>query len=927
MSTMLEQLHSDNDDENSGRVAELERKLNHVQNAFDEYVATTQIMESDMSKELKRLQSKLKRSATTNDMLKKEIEESTERLKTESKIRRRIETKHLELESRHEALQARSKNLSFNHHIERNDSTPLVRLDSGMVTEMTSNTSRGIVVGGGRRIARNSSQELETVQEQFDDTQQHKLEQVEKELEQSQSRVKELENLLKAGRETQAEYSMSPLRSTQSNMEEAYQDRGRLLNENAMLLEELSCLREILYEQEVGLTAMDGELTTVSKSIKNDKELEQEIIDLREKFEVVRSEKSVLQEKLSRLQNEQAHTSDTATDNEQATHEQLEELKCEVEELNNELNLVHDEHERSMKESELFWKNEFEKKSKPKKEDNEYAELRLEVLTLTQSLYDAQQHNISLEVALQNEEERLVRNSLNKVYNKSYVQKLENDLSDSKNDVEARKKENNLLEDELNSEKAKIRMLSEEISQMNVEFEKAQEDYSKVVEELDVVRERLQQPRQETMANNFDDDVHYSNIKRRNTEIEEEKQNMMLQLDKASSDNVLLQKKLNESIQKIIKSRKLSSSETNDEQLTVVQRETKELKWKLEEAEKTLELFAARDLKKADELMERKNAERVAEISLLRSQFTKLLEKNQTIEEKVSGTEIDIVSLKEATKTRADVANELQEEIDRVVHLVKSRTHEMDELTNTIENRMNIVENEFLLSKESESSSVHQSSRYLDTNNERKESLLPLSETKVAGDSDINNFGSNDLDSEINSTQLPMYRSGKEKIRSNDWLMDQYQTGKDENIKAAIAATMAYVTAADGVSSTESKQESLSEENLKPVSSPFEDTDMSHDVVQTNRESKTLSQNNCNARASMVKTDVDRVKVQSFRNEREIRHMISDVNKIVSAFKDVERLSMPKLTTVNAHGYFEVRQRENVQFEESRGDVDVEVRE
>merc|ERR1711971_892621 len=115
----------------------------------------------------------------------------------ESKIRRRIETKHLELESRHEALQARSKNLSFNHHIERNDSTPLVRLDSGMVTEMTSNTSRGIVVGGGRRIARNSSQELETVQEQFDDTQQHKLEQVEKELEQSQSRVKELENLLK----------------------------------------------------------------------------------------------------------------------------------------------------------------------------------------------------------------------------------------------------------------------------------------------------------------------------------------------------------------------------------------------------------------------------------------------------------------------------------------------------------------------------------------------------------------------------------------------------------------------------------------------------------------------------------------------------------------------------------------------------------
>ena len=84
---------------------------------------------------------------------------------------------------------------------------------------------------------------------------------------------------------------------------------------------------------------------------------------------------------------------------------------------------------------------------------------------------------------------------------------------------------------------------------------------------------------------------------------------------------------------------------------------------------------------------------------MLRNQFKKLHEKNETLALQVKDAESEVLSVREKQdKSRADaevravIAKDLHDEIDRAVGETNKRNQEVDELTIMMENRMSLTE-------------------------------------------------------------------------------------------------------------------------------------------------------------------------------------------------------------------------------------------
>jgi len=895
MSTILDQLNSEDDD--VGRVEHLENDLRSVRRAFGEYMSTTQDLELGMNKELSRMQGKLKHSTSANGALAKQLQSmepmlknlklsldnTKERLRTESKMRRQAEMARLESESRYEALQAKSKNKSLRldssiqmRQVERNDSLPLRMVDSGVITEMVSNTSKGFA---GR--ARDHSQvqeildELETVTEQLDSTKQ-KLKKTEDEFQKSQTLVEDLERnlqkidshdtsqdnygddktLLRELEEIRAEIDaakseiQSECTSTvQQDLGEGEKINKELMKENSTLREEVACLRDILYDQDGRggcATNVKSEKAPISKvleeaNIAHDEEMNA----LRAEFEKVSNENTLLQDKTKKLINKNASSN--------FSNDEFDQLKEEVDRLNDELKMAEDDHRKETKDTEAFWRRKNQQGMRTEKSDPENvrklreaecSEMRSEILALTESLYDAQQsrtylineldivNRLNMDLQLQNREQR------------DKMKQLEDALLDTQKVVEVKEKQIINLGNNLMSTQEEVRLLSEEMSHMNSAFEKAQEEYNVVIEELDTVGILLEKSNKEAETCNG---------------VEEAQKKGILQ-------------------------------------------HNEDLRRKLEETENAL--AAARDLKISHELKMEKlesetatTPEKNAEISLLRAQFKKINEKNEDFARQVKEAENEVLLVREKqgkfindTKTRADMAKELKDEIDHVSGEANKQNQEVDELTIMMENRMNLTEESLeMLEKEvsvviktlqtsqvvsiEESelftpmlggNSVSISDQYIRTqknetdltksieleknlqssqvvSNEESELFTPMlggnsvsisdqyittqkNETVLTKSIELeNNLQTSQVvsneESELftpvlteNSVSISdQYRTQKietdltksielevrrDQKTTNEWLVHKFQHEKDEKVKAAIAATMAYVFAA-----------------------------------------------------------------------------------------------------------------------------------
>merc|ERR1711865_392801 len=316
---------------------------------------------------------------------------------------------------------------------------------------------------------------------------------------------------------------------------------------------------------------------------------------------------------------------------------------------------------------------------------------------------------------------------------------------------------------------------------------KARENYNTVASELATVHDILKKSRKEAEMRTEQNDIQNFTISSKlSLESEDEKKVILKQLQKALSDNALLQNKLNENtdIQVRNKSDGINNIESSQ-----------------------------------DESETERSAEEKAEISLLRSQFTKLFRKNENITEKVKETEAEILSFRKATKTRTYYTEKLQNEINHAVGEAKKRNHAFDEFTISMENRMNLAEVSIAMKSLKNSNPV---------SNEKSESISSrLDEGRVTPKLDRCN--TTDPSIEENTTKLRESASNKGGKGSNEWLVQKYQKENDKKVKAAIAATMAYVLAADK-SRAQSK-------NISSAQSPFEDTDISHmcTISETNQ--------------------------------------------------------------------------------------------
>mmetsp|Transcript_12035 Transcript_12035/g.13499 ORF Transcript_12035/g.13499 Transcript_12035/m.13499 type:complete len:1061 (+) Transcript_12035:118-3300(+) len=837
MSTILDQLNSEDDD--VGRVEHLENDLRSVRRAFGEYMSTTQDLELGMNKELSRMQGKLKHSTSANGALAKQLQSmepmlknlklsldnTKERLRTESKMRRQAEMARLESESRYEALQAKSKNKSLRldssiqmRQVERNDSLPLRMVDSGVITEMVSNTSKGFA---GR--ARDHSQvqeildELETVTEQLDSTKQ-KLKKTEDEFQKSQTLVEDLERnlqkidshdtsqdnygddktLLRELEEIRAEIDaakseiQSECTSTvQQDLGEGEKINKELMKENSTLREEVACLRDILYDQDGRggcATNVKSEKAPISKvleeaNIAHDEEMNA----LRAEFEKVSNENTLLQDKTKKLINKNASSNFSNDEFDQLkkevdklkdelqmvednhkraiikkksssnfSNDEFDQLKEEVDRLNDELKMAEDDHRKETKDTEAFWRRKNQQGMRTEKSDPENvrklreaecSEMRSEILALTESLYDAQQsrtylineldivNRLNMDFQLQNREQR------------DKMKQLEDALLDTQKVVEVKEKQIINLGNNLMSTQEEVRLLSEEMSHMNSAFEKAQEEYNVVIEELDTVGILLEKSNKEAETCNG---------------VEEAQKKGILQ-------------------------------------------HNEDLRRKLEETENAL--AAARDLKISHELKMEKlesetatTPEKNAEISLLRAQFKKINEKNEDFARQVKEAENEVLLVREKqgkfindTKTRADMAKELKDEIDHVSGEANKQNQEVDELTIMMENRMNLTE-ESLEMLEKEVSVVIktlQTSQVVSI--EESELFTPMLGGNSVSISDQYITTQKNETVLTKSIELEVRRDQK---TTNEWLVHKFQHEKDEKVKAAIAATMAYVFAA-----------------------------------------------------------------------------------------------------------------------------------
>jgi len=449
--------------------------LKRVRHAFEEYIATTEGLEVDVNKELGEMQKRLKQSSSANQNLAQKLgqmqlvlkdlerssDETKERLKAESKLRREAER----------ALAESGRN------VDRIDSSQLRIVDSGILTEAASNTTKGF-----------TERELETVTEELI-TAQRRLRKTEEQLEKSQALVKDLERNLQ-----------------NIESDEASKD---LLGDDKALLRELDEIR----------AEIDAARNEIQSHPADRHSSDQQQFDYAKQLQESQEEVLRLNEEITCLRNilfDQDMSSERTESHAEKSGKERYNLQKEIDRLKGQLRMANDENRKEMVKVESYWRNKFleEKPEKLHSEDmsdddiigvrfangsvssygermmeeklkktekmlkesrEECSEMRSEMMVLTESLYEARHKKGGDQVRT---EDRF----------RIEVRRQESALTDAWNEVEDKKKEVITLENTLMSTQEEVRLLSEEISNMSFTFEKAQEEYNSVVEELEKVQ-------------------------------------------------------------------------------------------------------------------------------------------------------------------------------------------------------------------------------------------------------------------------------------------------------------------------------------------------------------------------------------------------------------------------------------------------------
>ena len=376
---------------------------------------------------------------------------------------------------------SQQSNPTTRHAEQRNDSSMLRIVDSGIITETVSNTSKKGL----------TDRELDMVSDELITTQET-LRETEEKLHRSEALVQDLERSL------QNSDKKNVLRY-EAELQESREEKSRLH-------EEINCLRDILYVQDArGVATTDeraqnlppGASTVASKTRKANKETkeahQQEIELLREHIDEVLTDNTDLRSKVKRLESAIFSTSS----NNMSKDERFQ-MQEEIYKLRDELRILRKEYESETGRQESRRKSdsssnvdtsedgiigvEFAGDSTSSTEDaktseklrqtetmlnesqEECSRMRSEVLSLTGSLYDTRQS----ESAYRTESKR-----------------LNEGLLEARVEIKDRKRQIITLENSLILTQEEVRLLSEEISYMSSAFEKAEDEYNSIVKEFE----------------------------------------------------------------------------------------------------------------------------------------------------------------------------------------------------------------------------------------------------------------------------------------------------------------------------------------------------------------------------------------------------------------------------------------------------------
>ena len=286
--------------------------------------------------------------------------------------------------------------------------------------------------------------------------------------------------------------------------------------ENLKLHEEITCLRNVLYDQDIIENTADETSEILSReNISMDpkeKLLEEayqvrqhEFDDLREQFKDIVKENNLLRDTVNKLEksNPSKKNKLRQAKKEGLRHDEIIDLAgngiVDLDSLNARTFSVEEKVrlDEKLEEAEQMLNQSQE----------ECSEMRSEVLLLTEALYNARQnysdtineldlakqHNRELQFEIKNQENTTIatKNSVDPVK----FRQLEDAFLNAQNEVQTKKKEIMSMEKTLFSTQEEVRLLSEEISNMSSAFEKAQYEYNSVVEELDTVHQLFEKSR------------------------------------------------------------------------------------------------------------------------------------------------------------------------------------------------------------------------------------------------------------------------------------------------------------------------------------------------------------------------------------------------------------------------------------------------
>jgi chromosome segregation ATPase len=425
-------------------------------------------------------------------------ERTKEKLKTEAKLRRQAEKALTETE-----LELRNKSVKI-RQLERNDSSALRMVDSGVITEMANNTSNN-----------SSDRELEVVTEELITTQED-LRKAEVQLQRSQALVQHLErNLQRIDNEDPESLSgddkellreldeiRAEINGTRSEKISKFESQlEEIREESSWLSGAMSGLRKI-YDQ-VATTGVadeksESESTTSISLNKEEKAGQQfEILSLHKQLEATWNENLALQEKVQKLE----FVGSSQADPIELVDDDIIGVKFADEGLTIEAKL--------------------------QKSREECSGMRTEILTLTESLYNA----------IQSREEAIV--SSKEIINVIASKAKEDQVLSTQNEVEKKEKEIMKLEKTLTTSQEKVRLLSLEIARMSSAFEETQDKYDSVAEALKRTEKALAAAR-----DTKDTEIHA--LKVQFQELNEKNENLVSQVRNAESELLSASKKSNE---------------------------------------------------------------------------------------------------------------------------------------------------------------------------------------------------------------------------------------------------------------------------------------------------------------------------------------------------------------------------------------------